>query len=67
MHSDRPNPADDKAAGLAMLGSICFCAATGMGIGVFFQSPVIGGLAGGVVGIVFGLLAVPGLLRDGHN
>lgn len=67
MHSERPDPSDDKAAGVAMLGSIVFCAATGMGIGVFFQSPVVGGLAGGAVGIVFGLVAVPGLLRDGRN
>ena len=67
MHSDRPNSSDDKAAGLAMLGSIFFCAATGMGIGVFFASPVIGALAGGAAGILIGLLVVPGLLRDGRG
>ena len=67
MRSPDPQNSNDRAAGLAMLGSIVFCAATGMGIGVFFASPVIGGLAGGAAGILIGLLVVPGLLGDGRS
>jgi hypothetical protein len=55
---------DHRNAGVAMLGSVLFCAATGMGIGVFFREPVIGGLAGIAVGIVLGIWFVPSLLRE---
>ena len=50
--------------GLAMLGVILFCAASGAGVGVFFQAPEIGGIVGGIVGIIVGLVVVPGLMRD---
>ena len=64
MTRDPYNPYDDKQMGLAMLGVILFCVASGIGIGVFFEAPEIGGFAGGVVGIVLGLIVVPGLMRD---
>ncbi|MEA2348879.1 MAG: hypothetical protein QOG62_2666 [Thermoleophilaceae bacterium] len=50
-----------------MLSSIFFCTSTGAGVGVFFQSPAFGALGGAVVGIVLGLLVVPGLVRDWRN
>lgn len=50
--------------GLAMLGTIIFCAASGTGVGVFFEAPELGGFAGGIVGIVIGLIVIPGLMRD---
>lgn len=50
--------------GLAMLGVILFCTASGAGVGVFFQAPEIGGIVGGMVGIIIGLIVVPGLMRD---
>jgi hypothetical protein len=50
--------------GLAMLGVIVFCTASGTGVGVFFQAPEVGGIIGGVCGIMLGLLLVPGLMRD---
>jgi len=61
---DPRNPFDDRAMGLAMLGTILFCAATGAGIGVFFEQAAIGAIAGGVVGIVAGRPLLAGLLRD---
>jgi hypothetical protein len=61
---DPYNPYDDKQMGLAMLGVILFCAASGAGVGVFFQAPEIGGIVGGIVGIIVGLIVVPGLMRD---
>jgi hypothetical protein len=61
---DPNNPYDDRAMGLAMLGVIVFCAASGTGVGVFFQAPEIGGIIGGVCGIILGLVLVPGLMRD---
>lgn len=64
MTRDPYNPYDDKQMGLAMLGVIVFCAASGTGVGVFFQAPEIGGFVGGVVGIILGLIVVPGLMRD---
>ncbi len=56
-----------RSAGKWMLGFIVFCLATGAGIGVVLERPEIGALIGGAVGILFGLLAVPGLLRDWHE
>lgn len=47
-----------------MLGSIVFCAMVGIGVGIFFVQPVIGGMIGAVVGIALGLWLVPNLLRD---
>ncbi len=47
-----------------MLGTIIFCAASGTGVGVFFEAPELGGFTGGVIGIVIGLVVVPGLVRD---
>ena len=64
MPRDPHNPFDDRAMGLAMLGTILFCVASGAGVGVFFQQPEIGALAGGVVGILLGLWLLPGLMRD---
>lgn len=64
MTRDPHNPYDEKQMGLAMLGVILFCAASGIGIGVFFEAPGVGGIIGGVVGIIIGLIVVPGLMRD---
>jgi hypothetical protein len=64
---DPYNPFDEKALGLAILGTILFCAASGAGVGVFFQAPELGGIAGGLIGIIVGLLLVPGLMRDWHD
>ena len=64
MSRDPYNPYDEKQMGLAMLGVIVFCAASGTGVGVFFQAPEIGGMIGGAVGILAGLIVVPGLMRD---
>lgn len=47
-----------------MLGSVLFCAIVGIGIGTFFIQPVIGGLAGALIGIVLGLWLVPNLQRE---
>jgi hypothetical protein len=47
-----------------MLGSVLFCAIVGAGVGTFFVQPVIGGLAGAVVGILIGLWLVPNMLRE---
>ncbi len=55
---------DEKAAGTAMIGTILFCLVAGVGVGVFFEQPVIGGLAGAVAGIVIGLWLVPRLLAE---
>lgn len=63
MSPDPHDPLDDRAAGLAMLGSVVFCTLTGAGIGVFLEQPDVGALAGAAAGIVFGLLVVPGLRR----
>lgn len=64
MSRDPYNPFDDKALGLAMMGSIFFGAATGIGIGVFVKEPAIGGLIGGALGIIVGVWAIPALMRD---
>ena len=47
-----------------MLGSIIFCAIVGTGVGTFFVQPVIGGMAGAVLGIGLGLWLVPHLSRE---
>ena len=47
-----------------MLGTIVFCAIVGGGVGIFFEQPLIGAIAGAVGGILVGLLLVPRLLRD---
>ena len=67
MSRDPYNPYDEKQMGLAMLGVILFCAASGTGVGVFFQAPAIGGIVGGIIGIIVGLIVVPGLMRDWHD
>jgi hypothetical protein len=54
----------ERTEGLAMLGTIIFFVVVGGGVGIFFEQPVIGGIAGGICGIVIGLLLVPRLLRD---
>jgi hypothetical protein len=64
MHSDPRQPFDDRATGLAMLGTILFCALSGAGVGVFVAAPEIGLVAGGVVGIVAGLWLIPALINE---
>ncbi len=64
MSHDPYNPFDDKALGVAMIGTILFGAATGTGIGVFFEEPAIGGLIGAALGIILGAWAIPALMRD---
>lgn len=56
--------ADERAEGLAMLGTILFCVVVGGGVGIFFEQPLIGAIGGAVFGILAGLLLVPRLLRD---
>jgi hypothetical protein len=55
---------DERAAGVAMLGTIFFFVVVGVGVGVFFEQPVVGGIGGGALGIAVGLWLVPRLLRD---
>jgi len=64
MDLDPSHHFDERAAGLAMLGTIVFCAIIGGGVGVFFEQPVIGALAGGIFGIALGLWLVPRLMQD---
>ena len=64
MPRDPYNPFDDKAVGLAMLGTVFFSAATGLGVGAFLAEPAIGGLCGGAIGIAAGVVLVPPLMRD---
>jgi hypothetical protein len=64
MGEDGHRDADERAEGLAMLGTILFCVVVGGGVGIFFEQPVIGAVAGAVFGIVLGLWLVPRLLRD---
>ena len=61
---DRTRPFDDRAAGLVMLGTILFCAMVGIGVGVFFIEPYMGGLIGTVLGILIGVWVVPNLLTE---
>jgi hypothetical protein len=64
MREERHDDADERAEGLAMLGTILFCVVVGGGVGIFAEQPVIGAIAGGLFGIVLGLWLVPRLLRD---
>lgn len=64
MGDDPRNQFDERAAGLAMLGTILFCAVVGGGVGVFFEQPLIGALAGTLVGVAVGLWLVPRLIGD---
>lgn len=64
MRSDRGEQADERAEGLAMLGTIVFCCIVGAGVGVFAEQPVVGALAGGVIGIALGFWLAPRLVRD---
>ena len=59
-----PEHFDERAAGLAMLGTILFCAAVGGGVGIFFEQPVIGAIGGALIGILLGFWLVPRLMRD---
>jgi len=64
MGEDPHQPFDERAAGLAMLGTILFCAVVGGGVGIFFEQPLIGAVGGAAVGIALGLWLVPRLMRD---
>jgi hypothetical protein len=64
MAPDPHNPHSEKNMGRAMLGTVLLCAASGAGIGVFFEAPEIGGMVGGVIGILLGLWLIPSLMRD---
>ena len=64
MSRDPRNPFSESAIGLAMLGTVFFCATTGLGIGAFVAAPAIGGIAGLAAGIAAGILLVPPLMRD---
>lgn len=64
MRTDPHQPFDDRATGLAVLGTILFCALSGAGVGVFVEQPAIGLVAGGVVGIVAGLWLIPALINE---
>jgi hypothetical protein len=59
-----PSQDVERTEGLAMLGTILFFTVVGGGVGIFFEEPVIYGIAGAIVGIVVGLLLVPRLMRD---
>ena len=63
-NQERSRPFDDRVAGLVMLGTILFCAMLGIGIGVFFIEPYVGGLIGTLVGILVGVWVVPNLLTE---
>lgn len=47
-----------------MLGTILFCTLVALGVGVFFEQPVIAAIAGALFGVVVGLWLVPRLARD---
>lgn len=55
---------DERTAGLVMLGTIIFFVVVGVGVGVFFEQPIVGAIGGGLLGIMFGLWLVPALLND---
>lgn len=59
--SGRESDREERAAGVAMLGTILFFVVVGVGVGVFFEQPAIGAIAGGVLGILVGLWVVPRL------
>ena len=60
----RTRPFDDRVAGLVMLGTILFCTMVGIGVGVFFIEPYMGGFIGAVLGILIGVWVVPNLLTE---
>ena len=64
MGQDPEHQFDERAAGLAMLGTILFCAAVGGGVGIFFEQPVIGAIGGALIGLLLGFWLVPRLMRD---
>lgn len=64
MARDPYNPFDDKAVGLAMLGTVFFSTTTGLGVGAFVAAPAAGGICGATVGILAGVFLVPALMRD---
>jgi hypothetical protein len=64
MPRDPHNPYQERTIGLAMLGVVFFFAATGLGVGAFVAEPEIGGICGSALGIAFGVLFVPPLMRD---
>lgn len=64
MSRDPDHPYDERAAGLAMLGTIIFCAVIGGGVGIFFEQPAPGAIGGAILGILLGLWLVPRLLQD---
>jgi hypothetical protein len=63
---DPNNPFDEKSVGLAAMGIVFFCAATGLGVGAFVEAPEVGGIAGLVCGIAATVLLLPRLMRDWH-
>ena len=63
MERDPHNPFDERAVGLAMLGTVFFFAVTGLGVGAFIQSPALGGIGGAALGIAVGVILVPPLMR----
>jgi hypothetical protein len=61
---DPRNPFDERDVSRAVLLTVLVCAASGAGVGVFFEQPAIGGIAGGVLGVLVGALVVPRLMQD---
>lgn len=64
MSRDPRNPFDDRALGVATLGTVFFCTATGLGVGAFVSHPAAGGFTGAIAGIVAAVVLVPLLMRD---
>jgi hypothetical protein len=61
---DPYNPHSERSIGLATLGVLLVCTATGAGVGIFVAEPEIGAMIGCLVGIILGLWLVPSLMRD---
>lgn len=61
---DPYNPYSERGIGLATLGTILLCTASGAGVGVFLAEPEIGAMVGGLVGIIAALWLIPSLMRD---
>ena len=64
MSNDPNRHLDERAEGMAMLGTILFCTLVAGGVGVFFEQPVIAAIAGALFGVLAGLWLVPRLARD---